>query len=344
VNLTGDTLNDQVALKGTSGGGLSVAYREGNAVGAGLPGATYGSSMSDVGFSNAGLISMRATSLGGTTAPQNAAILRNDGANLSSQANNAAVRPSGVGARDWASFDFGTYWVDGTGTNWITRGTLTGDAASNQLLAVNNAAVIQEGMALGSFANGVSSIISNNMTSNGDWFARGENLVTDQAWVVRNGTVIVDSDDAVPGGLVGETFTNSVWNVSSGNTFFMHTGNNVGDYLYGGFTNNADTTRQAVWVLNGSQVVLREGDQVDLDGDGLLDDAFIDVTGLTGASLDNKVDGAFLTDDLWMYFTADLRNGAGADIGEAFLRIQVPEPTALAGLALAGLLLARRRA
>jgi hypothetical protein len=53
--------------------------------------------------------------------------------------------------------------------------------------------------------------------------------------------------------------------------------------------------------------------------------------------------GGFLADDGWFYFTSELRNGAGDDLGEAFLRVEVPEPTALALLACGAAAMLRRR-
>jgi hypothetical protein len=91
----------------------------------------------------------------------------------------------------------------------------------------------------------------------------------------------------------------------------------------------------AVLVLNGTTEVLREGDPVDVNGNGLFDDdAFLSVF---------NNDDSFLTDDLKYYFNADLRNGAGTSIGQAFLVAQVPEPSSLALFALAAGLLLRRR-
>ncbi len=58
-------------------------------------------------------------------------------------------------------------------------------------------------------------------------------------------------------------------------------------------------------------VLARQGDPVDLDGNGLPDDdVFVDIF--------NNDDG-FLTDAGLLYFTADLQNGAGAALGQGFL-------------------------
>ncbi len=93
---------------------------------------------------------------------------------------------------------------------------------------------------------------------------------------------------------------------------------NLGGFIYGATTDNPDPLANAVIVYNNLSVILSQGDAVDVDGNGLLDDdAFIDVF--------NNDDG-FLTDDQTFYFTADLVDGLGNDLGQAFLTVQVPEP------------------
>ena len=73
---------------------------------------------------------------------------------------------------------------------------------------------------------------------------------------------------------------------------------------------------------------MREGDPVDLDGNGEFDDdAFI---GRGNAALSAfHPDDIFLSDDGMLYFFASLRNAAGEDLGsfgtggDAFLRLQL---------------------
>jgi hypothetical protein len=95
----------------------------------------------------------------------------------------------------------------------------------------------------------------------------------------------------------------------------LNTPNNCGDYIVGGVTNSADTNANAVLVFNGKVVVAREGDPVDLNGNGLDDDS-------TFISVFNN-DDSVLTDGRVYYFNADLRDGAGVSLGQAFLRMPV---------------------
>lgn len=348
VNLTGATSDDGIVAVGSAGGGFTLPYREGTLIGDAVPSARHGASFGEPILTSLGVAvrTTMSTSAGGVASGTDSALFGQSGAQLLAREGTPALRPTGqIGSENWSSFDFGSFYASADGSKWLVKGNLTGASASNQVLAANNQVVLQEDTVIPGMASPILSIITGNMGSNGDWFARGEND-DDAGWVVRNGALLVDSDDPVAGGMPGESFTNGVWrdpaaSSSAYNTFFVHTGNNLGDYVYAGFTTAPDG-RNAVWVFNGSLVFLREGDGIDLDGNGLLDDdAFVDVAA-SGASLNNKVDG-FLTDDLFFVTTVDLRDGAGARIGEALIRVAIPEPSLAAALLGATALLARRR-
>ena len=152
-----------------------------------------------------------------------------------------------------------------------------------------------------------------------------------QDWVVYNGDVVARTGDEVPGTGGGEHYSDALYS----STFYHMAANNLGDYIFGATTDFVDPDFDAVIVLNGLEVVARQGDPVDLDGNGVFDDdAYIDIF--------NNEDG-FLTDSLMFYFTADLRDGAGNGIGQAFLALQIPEPTSLVLIGFGALALIRRR-
>jgi hypothetical protein len=125
---------------------------------------------------------------------------------------------------------------------------------------------------------------------------------------VRNGQVIAATDMPITPG-------NTEWfddPVPSTLCFFMQAGDNSGNFIVGGVTNNANTNINAVVVLNGQTVVLREGDRVDLDGNCLPDDdAFLDVF---------TEDQCFLANGPTVYFNANIRNGAATVLGKAMMR------------------------
>jgi hypothetical protein len=159
--------------------------------------------------------------------------------------------------------------------------------------------------------------------------ARGNNVDAND-WVLRNGAVVAQKGDAVPGGLAGETFDDTTF----ADLFFSITANDNGDYVYGGVTSTA-ANANAVLVFNDQFVFLREGDGIDIDGNGLADDnAFISVF---------NNDDAILTNDLRYFLTVDAVDGAGTALGQVFMVVQVPEPGALSLIAAGAIGLLRRR-
>jgi hypothetical protein len=163
--------------------------------------------------------------------------------------------------------------------------------------------------------SGLSGHVEVFMMSNGDWYARGSNS-GGQDWVVRNSVALARTNTPIFAGAI-ENWSDATPNVR---TYTIHVGNNHGDYAIGGWTDNVDLNRNHVVVLNNHSVIAREGDMVDLNGNGIDDDdAFV-------ASFDD--DEAFLTDQPAFHCVVKLRNGAGAAIGEAYVRklLCTPEP------------------
>jgi hypothetical protein len=217
------------------------------------------------------------------------------------------------GLNAWEFFDFGTYMHSDDGTRSLAVGDLAGNTNGDNVLVINNTVMIQEGQPLanGGFiqpvVNTASGFVEANMMSNGDWFARGSNS-GGQDWVVRNNIPVVRTSTPIFTGAT-EQWSDAVPNVRGYN---VHVGNNHGDYAIGGWTNNANLNLNQVIVLNNQQAIVREGDPVDLNGNGLADDdVFI-------AAIND--DEAFLDDRPYLYFNAMLKNGAGTAIGEGFLR------------------------
>jgi len=100
-----------------------------------------------------------------------------------------------------------------------------------------------------------------------------------------------------------------------------------------GTTDNADPAADNIVVLNGTTVVMREGDPVDLDGNGVFDDdAFIGRGVNTNPAFNPNT--WYLTDDLVLYGIVMLRNAAGEDLTtvpafgtpQAFVRISLGGP------------------
>jgi hypothetical protein len=120
--------------------------------------------------------------------------------------------------------------------------------------------------------------------------------------------------------------------------FFLNAVNDNGDMVVGGLV-AGDPLTDALLVYHGangqSSILAREGDAVDLNGNGLLDDnAFLDILGN---------DDGVLTNDGQYYFIAALQDSANVSIGNAFLTLAVPEPTTALLAPLAAMAIAARR-
>ncbi len=307
------------------GSSFSAAYREGSPV-PGFPTEFIGNYLNSPSLTNDGRVGARAYSTDGTLPSTEDDFLLFDNTVYVQE---GVTVPGGI-ADPWDTLDSNDFHVSADGNTWFALGDTTASTSADDIVVVNGNAMIVEGATLGSYAEPVDNIVEGILTPEGHWFARGDND-DDQDWVVMDGNVIAQTGDPVPGGFTGESFDDERY----GACFFEMTANGVGDYVYAGVTDYADPNYDAVVVLNGAEVVLRQGDAVDLDGNGLLDDgAYIDVF---------NNDDMFLTDDLWLYFTADLRDDSLADIGQAYLRVLIPEPATFSLLAVGALALLRRR-
>lgn len=239
----------------------------------------------------------------------------------------APVGQSGPGnpQRPWSTFVSDTLRISSDGGQWMVMGTLAGSVVSANVCAVNNRVVAQQGQLLSDLVGGgaiSSSIVGMRwpvMAPSGRWAMIAE-LTDGSAVVLRNaaspfppgptdrttamvtatGLPITPSSDA--------TYDNS-WYFG---TFFALAMNSQGDVVVGGITNEV-IGRSGVLVLydhtGGSRVLLREGEPVDLNGDGLANDrAFIDSwnPGAIGR-------GIALTDDGTLVMLLSIRDHANPD-------------------------------
>ena len=303
---------------------FKIAAQGGDAV-PGIAGEAYGTSLNSPSITNDARIGFRAGATVGSlpTTEDDFAIL--DGA---VQAQVGVTVPGGA-ATPLLGIDSNQYFVSGDGNTQLIEGTL-GSTSTDVVLVNNNVELLEGADAPGFSADPISIVGETVMGANGNWFARGSNTSGDD-WIVNNGALIAKTGDAVPGGLAGEVYDDTPFS----SNFFVMAGNSVGDFVIGATTSNADTEANAVIVVNNSFVLMREGDPVDLDGNGLDDDGVF-------LSVFNNED-SFLTDDGWYYFTADLVDAGGSALGQAFMRIQIPEPTSLGLLLVGALALIRRR-
>lgn len=247
--------------------------------------------------------------------------------------NNTSFKQAGVSpiaGSIWQSLDANTFWTTPDGSTWIVQGDDMLDTAHDDILVVNDVVVLREGSPIPGTGIECADVFHTKLLTNGYWFARGDDPA-DNDWAVMNGTLVAATGDPII------TDSSEHW----GAVFQAFAGNTIGDWVLAGKTDNPDPAIDEVIVLNGTTVVVREGDPIDLDGNGLFDDdAFIGrgVNTLTAFHPDD----IWLTDDRWLYFFASLRNAAGQDLGtfgtggDAFLRVRVhaydcPNPGASGG-------------
>ena len=235
-----------------------------------------------------------------------------------------------LGDSVWEDFDSDGFFTTPDGKDWIAVGNQAGSGFFGpEVLGVNGEVAILEDEPLGK--DTVGGVFNANLRADGTWFARGE-YTNEDVWAVRNGEILaVTGDPITTGGK--ETWSDS---------FSAVTGNRNGDWIIAGKTSETGLGGTVeiddVVVLNGEQVVVREGDPVDLNGDGMAnDDAFIGRGDPTSSAF--RPDQFFLSDDGVLWFIARLRDSKGNDLGEfvggdGFLRLDLGlEPTCPADIA-----------
>ncbi len=215
---------------------------------------------------------------------------------------------AGSGSDTWGTINANSFYTSPDGAHWIASGTIAGAATTeNDMLVYDGQVVIQEGKLIPSTAITCGAIFDSQIATNGDWFARGrDNSGTTAAapdWAVRNGVLIAQTGDPISG------------SENLGDTFLGFSGNAAGDWVLAANTDNANPATNEVLIWNGI-VVAREGDPVDVDGNGLFDDgAFLGRGNVTLTCF--QANDVVLSDTNVLYFIASLNDGAGADLGSS---------------------------
>lgn len=331
-NLNGGASNDdEVVYAGNfTGSVLSLPFREGQAV---ASGDTLGTSNYGPGITDSGAVSFGYSTPASTTSIQyftnsgSARVLQDGDPLIGSATPFSTASFSGRNA----------FQTTSDGASWLVIGNL-GSSGGTQVVVKDRTIVLSSGDSFSGHV--VSSILGeqNILQDNGDWLTRVR-FSDGTGGAIKNGAALAISGDLVGGDFVGEHWSEGPWTSSSDTTFAIVTGNSRGDVVLGGFTDNADAALNFVWTYNGMEF-LRTGDQLDLDGDGLLDDAYIFTSNYTTASPAQL--GGFLADDGYFYTLADWRSADGAVTGDAFIRVLAPEPMSLVLLAAAFGLFRRR--
>ena len=212
-------------------------------------------------------------------------------------------------AFSWDIFQPDDYIVSSDSSNYLLKGSLGGLLLNDDVLVKNGVVVLQENFPI---PGGPADLIDNkgiagiSLAGNGDWMAYGDFDVTEYGWAVHNGVVVAQEMQPIHAGS-SELFDDR---------FFVVTCNTLGDFVVGGVS-NVGPANDEVLVFNGERVLVRKGDPVDLDGNGLFDD---DLFYKSFAE-----DGAVLTDGRQLYFTGTLVNGVGLLRGDVLVAMDIRE-------------------
>jgi hypothetical protein len=219
---------------------------------------------------------------------------------------------------------------DGTmtpdGLHWVMEAEVENEAAgSDRIFIVDGVVVLQELFSSGVLTSTMDDIFQTRMVSNGDYITRGDDINADD-FAYMNGAYVLETGSSIPFsgpqvGVVDDTISGVACN-------------RLGDWVAtcGLILDVPDTATDEVLLFNG-EIVAREGDPVDVDGNGLFDDgAFIGRGNLTSAAF--AANDLYLTDDLYVYVILQLHDGAGNDLNsnpsfgtpDAFARIRLEYP------------------
>lgn len=306
TNTDAATSADEVVVA-VLAGQASVVAREGDPVPA-IAGATYGSALNSTVLAADGRVGYLATGLLGTATGQNRALFLG----TASPAQSGVTVPGAqLGSEAWENFDLDDFWIAADGSRWLVQGDLAGSTSTDDVVAVDGNVVVQEGVVLAGsgFAEPVdlNGIIGVSMAPDGRWFVRGHNAGSQVDWVYSDGLVLATLGDPVAGD-PGEVWSDAEF----ADCYFLHVGDGKGNHVIGGVS-NGPTASNGLLVLNASTVLAREGDPVDIDGNGLFDDdAFFNTFGN---------DDGVLTDAGEFHFVATLRDAAGTTIGSGYFVI-----------------------
>ena len=287
------------------------------------------------------------------------AAVKDNGATLLSRTSSALFSPNNQAGGTTANL---STFRDNTDTDANTRGfSITPDAQTwmleatlatgagitgtqDEVLILNNAAalrtiVLQEGyVAAGTgLTQTVGSYTHSEVEADGQWISFGAFNPVPPAtraddFIIRNAAVIAITGAPVTTGSA-ETWSDSVF----ASTFFLATGRGT-DYVVGGLTSNPDATSDSIYVWNGTQILLREGQPINV---GTSTEPVVYFAGPILRNHRGFIDGSR---NFWA--VVDLKNDQHACIatnnvvGQAIVRIALPAgaPVCVADVNLDGII------
>ena len=302
---------DETVIHFDAAGAPTLVAREGDPIPGAAAGFVFGDPMSSPNIADTGAISFESSE--GTNGE---VIVVGSGTAVTGISLDDDVDSPGIPGRFWENFDLNDVITSPDGSTQIIHGDLDG-TTDDDLVAVNNVVVLQQGQIVAGVANPVSFPWFVNVDAANNWYASFEQS-NDEDVLLRNGVVIAaDANPILPGSseLFDEAFDDE--------TFQFFCGNLTGQFAFSGVTDNPDGGRNTVILLDDGlgnrRIIGREGDPVDIDGNGIFDDdRFLGLP---------QNESAILTLDNLMFVTS-ITNGAGTAVDNAIVRIPILGPLA----------------
>ena len=284
-------------------------------------------------------LAFRATAFGaGTTNTASAMIIGGSavgiasgiGAGLNATMDAAASFPTplaGEPSRKLLTSFANTFRVSPNGSHFVYQGGLqnTGTTVFNSQI-YNGRVIVRQGGAVNgvtdtaaSVGAGMAATVNNSGYITRFSLSTGVTAIDQTDVVYRNDVIMTRTGDPVATGSTELWSDDFPTNTTAQATFSNAVFNNFGETVIAGWTNSGDPFNDEVMVFNDRYkqiVVAREGDAIDLDGNGALDDnAFIEFFYANHMAVD---------DNLNVYYRVRLRDNTAQAIGQAFIRQRLP--------------------
>jgi len=210
------------------------------------------------------------------------------------------------------SMPSGKYAHSADGSSYIFEGDTDLTFSSTEVVVVDGAIVLSEGDDVSGNGDIIDAVFDVHMDANGNWAARGD-LPGNTDWAVYNGNLVALTGQPIAAGSI-ENWSDIIATIRTGAD---------GDFVLTGNTDHADADRNSVLTFNACTILLREGDSVDLDGNGIADEG-IEINSFSTGDVSIGTDG-------FLYAFVTLRETDGTTVGDAFIRMTLPCDADLTG-------------